>query len=202
METLKNNFELGEAIEHKLSMENFSRIARAAQSVVAERGQNFYAWVNAPEVTEDGKITHATGWGDSATNKEVSNKEALGIMNQKLNGAYGERFITSLGTVAALIANGYHVRFVQFRSEPGVPFNASGWTVMVVEGMPIFHISPEDLKLADVGDLVEILDDNSDPAVSWKNTNKVGEFEALLQGACQPGLDLVKIAQESSKLEK
>lgn len=198
MEKIPTNFE-GEVNERKLDMENFSRIAEAAQKVVAEKGQDFFAWKNAPEITEDGKITHSEGWGDQAVTREVSNKEALDIMNQKLNGAYGERFITSLGTVAALIANGYNVRFVQFRSEPGVPFNASGWTVMVVEGMPIFHISPEDLKLADVEDLVEILDDNADPSVSWKNTNKVGEFEALLQGACQPGLDLVQIAQEGSK---
>lgn len=181
-----------------LNMNSFARITTAAQTVVAQRGQNFYGWVNSPEVSAEGKLTHTSGWGDQATTREVTGAEALAIMKGKLNGAYGERFICSLGTVAALIVNGYSVRFVQFRAEPGVPFDASGWTVMVIETMPIFHVSPDDLRLADVADVVEILDDNTTPDVSWKNTNKVGEFAALLAGATKPGLDLVAIAQENS----
>ena len=47
--------------------------------------------------------------------------------------------------------------------------------------------------------IVEILDDNQAADVCWKQTNKVGEFAALLAGACQPGLDLVTIAQTASK---
>ena len=182
-----------------LNIEQFGRIAAAAQKVVAERGASYYSWVNAPEASADGKITHSSGWGDSAVTHEVSGAEALGIYKQKLDGAYGERFVTSLGMVAALIVNGYNVRFVQFRKEPGVPFDASGWTVIVVETMPLFHVSPDDLRLADVADVVEILDDNSAPDVAWKNTNKVGEFAALLAGSTQSGLNLVAIAQESNK---
>lgn len=181
-----------------LSIEQFGRIAVATQQIVLYRGPEFYAWINAPEASADGKLTHSSGWGDSAQTREVSGVEALGIMKKKLNGAYGERFVTSLGMVAALIANGYAVRFVQFRKEPGLPFDTAGWTVMVVESMPLFHVSPDDLHLADVADIVEILDDNKDPAVSWKGTNKVGEFVALLAGACQPGLDLVGIARQAS----
>jgi hypothetical protein len=181
-----------------LSLEDLARIAAAAQQVVAGRGQGFYGWVNSPEA-HDGKITHASGYGDQAVTREVSGAEALGIMKQKLDGAYGERFITSLGTVAALISNGYNVRFVQFQTEPGVPFDAKGWTVMIVETMPIFHVSPDDLRLTDVADMVEMLDNSKAPDVSWKNTNKVGEFAALLCGACEPGLDLVAIAQGASK---
>lgn len=181
-----------------LNMMQFVRIAAAAQKVVAGRGASYYGWVNAPEASADGKITHSSGWGDSAITREVAPAEALSIYKAKLDGAYGERFIVSLGTVAALIANGYNVRFVQFAKEPGVPFNASGWTVMVVETMPIFHVSPDDLRLADVADTVEILEDNSAPDVAWKGTNKVGEFAALLAGATQPGLNLVEIAQKAS----
>lgn len=107
----------------------------------------------------------------------------------------------SLGMMAALIANGYAVRFVQFAAEEGVPFDAEGWTVMVIETMPMFHISPDDLRVADVVDLVEVVPDNSAPDVAWKGTNKVGEFAALLAGATQPGLDLVAIARKGSGLE-
>lgn len=182
-----------------LSLADFGRIATAAQSVVASRGAGYYGWVNPPIVADDGTITHTTGWGDSATTRAVTTAEAVAIMKAKLDGAYGERFIASLGTVAALIAQGYSVRLVQFRKEPGVPFDAAGWTVMVIETMPIFHVSPDDLRTTDIADLVEVLDDNQDPTVSWKGTNKVGEFAALLAGAAQPGLDLVAIAQAASK---
>jgi len=182
-----------------LTIKDFSRIVEAAVKVLKERGAGFYAWVNAPEIQPDGTITHTTGWGDSAKTRQISPAEALKIMEGKLNGAYGERFLTSLGLVAALIRNGYSVRFVQFQEEEGVPFDASGWTVMVIEKMPIFHISPDDLRLEDVADIVEILTDNNAPDVCWKQTNKVGEFTALLRGALEPGLDLVKIAQENSK---
>ena len=183
----------------KLTKNEFARIVRAALARVAERGSDFYGWVNAPEASADGTITHTSGWGDDATTREISGAEALGIMGKKLDGAYGERFVMSLGLVAGLIANGYSVRFVQFQSEAGVPFDASGWTVMVIETMPVFHISPDDLRASEVADLVEVLQDNSAPEVSWKNTNKVGEFAALLAGSLEPGLDLVKIAQEGSK---
>ncbi len=181
-----------------LNILEFGLIAAAAQSVVVARGSQYYGWVNAPEASADGKLTHKSGWGDSATTREISGAEALEIYKYKLDGAYGERFVCSLGTIAALIANGYAVRFVQFAAEKGVPFNAAGWTVMVIETMPIFHVSPYDIRAADVQDLVEVLPDNSAPDVAWKNTNKVGEFAALLRGACEPGLNLVAIAKEAS----
>lgn len=183
----------------QLNLAQFTRIAQAAQAVVATRGPGYYGWVNAPEVGADGKLTHSSGWGSSATTREVTGAEALDIYKKKLDGAYGERFVTSLGLVAALIAQGYNVRFVQFRKEAGVPFDASGWTVIVVETMPLFHISPDDLRLTDVSDVVEILDDNNAEAVKWKGTNKVGEFAALLAGATQADLNLVEIAQTASR---
>jgi len=81
--------------------------------------------------------------------------EALAICKRKIDGAYGERFLCSLGLVTALVANKYEVRFVQFAKEAGVPFDASGWTCMVIGTMPIFHVSPDDLRASDVGDRVE-----------------------------------------------
>lgn len=182
----------------KLNISDFGRIVATAQAVVAQRGAEYYDWVNAPKALADGALTHTSGWGDAERTVKVTGAQALETMSKKLDGAYGERFIMSLGTIAALIANGYTVRFVQFRAEPGVPFDASGWTVIVVETMPIFHISPDDLWLANVADVVEMLDDNSTEDVCWKQTNKVGEFAALMAGVTQPSLDLVKIAKSSS----
>ena len=174
----------------------FKRLCAAALRVAAARGQDYYGWKNAPEADANGTLTHTNGEGIT---RLVSGPEALEVMKGKINGAYGERFITSLSTIAALIRNGYDVRFVQFNNEPGIPFDAAGWTVLIVETMPIFHISPDDLRLEDVADIVEMLIDNKDPSVSCKKTNKVGEFTALLRGAVEPGLDLVAIAQQASK---
>jgi len=105
----------------------------------------------------------------------------------------------SLGTVASLISNGYNVRLVQFEKEEGVPFDASGWLVIAVEGMPIFHVSPDDLDSSGLEDIVEVLSKNNEECgVKWQGTNKVGEFTALLRGSLEPGLDLVAIAKEHS----
>lgn len=186
-------------MKKNLTLADLDAITKAAQSVVAENGSSYYGWINPPEVADDGTITHTTGWGDSAETRTIDGPEAIEILKKKLDGTYGERFVMSLGTVASLIVNGYSVRFVQFVEDDSAPFDAKGWTVMVIETMPIFHINPADLRLEDVADIVEILDDDSAPDVSWKGTNKVGEFAALLAGSTQPGLDLVTIAQEASK---
>ena len=183
----------------KLDLEGVGRVAAAAQSVAAARGPAYYGWVEAPEAKADGTLTHKSGWGDSVTTREITGAEALAICKRKIDGAYGERFLCSLGLVTALVANKYEVRFVQFAKEAGVQFDAGGWTVMVIGTMPIFHVSPDDLRASDVGDLVEVLPDNTAPDVCWKQTNKVGEFAALLAGATKSGLDLVAIAQEASR---
>lgn len=182
-----------------ISILDLSRVAAAAQEIVAERGQTYYQWTNEPEVSANGFITHKEGYGDEAVVSVITASEALAIMGKKIDGAYGERFICSLGAVAALIMQGYSVRLVQFRREPGVPFDAAGWLVVVIETMPIFHVSPDDIRTADIADLVEILDDNQSQDVCWKGTNKVGEFAALLSGATRSGLDLVAIARAASK---
>jgi len=176
-----------------LTKEQFSRLAKVALQVAKERGQSFYGWVNPPQI-ESGKLTHDSGKGP----QKISPEESLAIYKRKLDGVYGERFITSLGTIAALIANGYSVRLVQFYKEVGLPFDAEGWLVVIIETMPIFHVSPGDLRLEQVADLVEVLDDNQAPDVCHKGTDKPGEFAALLQGSLSPELDLVKIAQENS----
>jgi len=182
-----------------LTLESYQKVAEAAIQAVNNNGVSFYSWVNAPVVEDNGIITHTTGWGDSAETRDVSGEEVLDIMTGKLNGAYGERLITSLGTVAALIMNGYFVRLVQFRREEGIPFEADGCTSIIIETMPVFHCEPHDLCLEGIEDLVEVLDSNKTEDVCWKETNKPSEFAALMAGVCQPGLDLVKIAQAASK---
>jgi len=195
MQSLKNSTE---ALPEGLAIEEFTRISHAALEASVQKGADYYGWKNSPEVSLDGTITHTSGWGEAAETRNMTPSEGLGVMNEKLNGAYGERFIMSLGTISALINNGYNVRFVQFQSEPGVPFDAAGWTVIVVESMPLFHISPEDLRCEGLGDLVEVLESNESPDVCWKQTNKIGEFQALLAGAAESGLDLVWLAQSGS----
>jgi hypothetical protein len=183
----------------KLTKETFKKIASAALTKVASNGADFYGWKNAPQVDEAGNWTQEQGWGGDAKQVSVTPTEAVGIFEAKINGAYGERFVMSLGTISALIANGYSVRMVQFQEEVGAPFDATGWTVIVIETMPIFHIAPWDLDASELSDVVEVLQNNEAPDVSWKGTNKVGEFNALLMGSIEPGLDLVKIAQDHSK---
>ena len=165
-----------------LNKKTFGKVAAAALKKVRQNGADFYGWKNAPVADESGNWSQEQGWGDSAKAVPVTAKEAQQIFTAKLDGAYGERFVMSLGTISALIANGYNVRMVQFQSEEGVPFDANGWTVMVIETMPVFHIAPWDLDTSDLSDVVEVLQDNQAPEVSWKETNKVGEFEALLRG--------------------
>lgn len=180
-----------------LTIETFKKIVAAATKKINENGQNFYGWKNSP--TFIGGEWHD---GESADATVITAGVASSQSEAKLNGAYGERFVMSLGMISALIANGYNIRFVQFNSEPGVPFNAEGWTVIVVETMPIFHIAPWDLAMEDVSEIVELLNDNSTEDVSWKGTNKVGEFKALLDGSLQKGLNLLQIAQTHSFIGK
>ena len=181
-----------------MTKKTFDRVVEAALKKVIDNGAGYYSWKNSPTTDNSGIWSQKQGWGNSAKKIKISAVEAAGIFEEKLNGAYGERFVMSLGTVAALIQNGYSVRLVQFQKETGVPFDANGWTVLVVETMPVFHISPDDLDASAIADVVEVLPDNEAPDVSWKGTNKVGEFAALLRGSLEPGLDLVKIAQENS----
>jgi len=173
-----------------LTKETFELVTQAALKRVAELGAGYFGWKNSPEF-EDGS------WKSGSD--EISAEDAAGVFKQKIDSGYSERFVMSLGTVASLISNGYNVRLVQFEKEEGVPFDASGWLVIAVEGMPIFHVSPDDLDSSGLEDIVEVLSKNNEECgVKWQGTNKVGEFTALLRGSLEPGLDLVAIAKEHS----
>lgn len=172
--------------------------------------QEKVAWVNAPEVV-DGKLVHTSGWGNSAQTREISPKEALDIDKRKLDGAYTERCQLFLSLLVPIVKNGYNVALIQHQAHDGAPFNSDGWLVIVVEGMPIYHISPDDLDTSHLEDLVTLIpkgEENND-LICWKMTNKVGEAAALFMAATQPKfvqvefdkaieVDLIKIAQKFS----
>jgi hypothetical protein len=178
-----------------LTLATLQVIFVAAISRLTANGARFYRWINRPNFQGDGQWHDGEWEGAPQITPEAASKN----LEEKTNGAYGERFLASLGLIAALIANGYKCRFVQFRKEVGIPFDATGWTCIVVETMPVFHIAPWDLDTTGLAEVVELLDDNKAVDVSWKDTDKVGEYTALLQGTLTSGLDLVAIAQAASE---
>ena len=151
---------------------------------VARKGAGFYAWINAPQVAEDGSITHTSGWGDSTETKKISVKQAFEIYEGKLNGAYGERFASTMALLAGLIRQGKKIALLQLQKEVGAPFNAEGWVVLSVEGYPMFHLAPWDLPMDKINEagLLNIIFENSPEAVEhgYKGTNKVQELSLLL----------------------
>ena len=156
-------------------------------------------WIEAPVVV-GGKLVHTSGWGDTAKTAEVSLEEALAIYKKKVDGAYTERFLLFVGQLEAIIKNGYKVALIQFQGSDGAPFDSEGWLVAVVEGLPIYHIAPWNLDLKDVESLVSLVpqDESENDLVSYKDTNKRGEFKALQVAVSKKGEDLVKIAKEFS----
>ncbi len=182
-----------------LTKDDLKKIIAAAIKMAEKNGASYYNWQE-PAIFHPGteNWTQKRGWGKNVKNVIVGHQEVEQIFNAKLDGAYGERLMMTLGLLVPLIDNGYNLRLVQFQEEVGVPFDANGWLALIVETMPVFHWSPGNLDASDLGSIVELLEDNEAPDVSWKNTNKVGEFHALMRGSLEPGLDLLKIAQEYS----
>lgn len=174
--------------------------------------QEKVAWVDAPKLM-NGKLVHTSGWGDSAHTREISPEEALAIDKKKLDGAYTERFQLFLSLLVPIVKNGYNVALIQHQAHDGAPFNSDGWLVIVVEGMPIYHISPEDLDTSLIKELVTLIPQGevNNDLICWKKTDKVGEAAAIFMAASQPKsvqvdfdkaieIDLIKIAQKFSDL--
>lgn len=174
--------------------------------------QEKVAWVNPPEMV-GGKIMHTSGWGDSAHTREISPEEALTIDKKKLDGAYTERFQLFLSLLVPIVKNGYNVALIQHQAHDGAPFDSKGWLVIVLEGLPIYHISPDDLDVSLIEELVTLIpkgEENND-LICWKKTDKVGEAAAIFMAASQPKsvqvdfdkvieVDLIKIAQKFSNV--
>ena len=163
---------------------DLATLVKIAKAACAARGPEFYAWRNAPVASTDGRITHTSGWGDSAQTREVTAAEALDICKAKLDGAYGERFMLTVAYVVSAVRSGVRVALLQLQKEPGIPFDATGWVVVSVNGYPMFHVAPEDLPLGEVekaGMINLVLEGSEDAnAHGWKGTNKVEELSLLL----------------------
>jgi hypothetical protein len=164
-----------------LTTDDVKTLSRIATDAIAGRGADFYGWRNAPTY-EDGKFFHVAGWG--AKPSEISPERALQINQEKLDGAYGERFALTVALLGPLVERGVQVALLQVQKEEGLPFNAQGWVVVSINGFPLFHISPTDLPLAKVKDagLVTVVTEGSPEAKvhGWKGTNKVQELSMLL----------------------
>lgn len=184
---LEHSSELETSAEKTLTPEQARQVY---QAVMEEFDPAKTAWTNPPELV-NGEFFH--------DGQKVSAEAALEIMQKKLNGAYTERLLGFLNGLERIVANGYKVELVQFQKEVGVPFDANGWTVVVLETMPIYHLAPWDLDASKIADLVNIYQNNQDERVSWKQTNKRGESLALNAALTMPGQDLVKIAREGSE---
>ena len=173
--------------------------------------QEKVAWVNAPEFKE-GKLFHTSGHGDSAQTREISPEEALAIDKKKLDGAYTERCQLLLSILIPIVENGYSVALIQHQAHDGAPFNSEGRLIVVVEGLPIYHISPEDLDVSLLEELVTLIpqEEVDNDLICWKKTDKVGEAAAIFTAASQPKyiqvfsktieIDLIEIAQKFSNV--
>ena len=173
---------------HYLNPADIQILAGIADEAAKARGADFYAWKNAPE-HKNGEFSHTTGWGPAATTQSLSAEQALDLYKQKLDGAYGERFLMTIAAIAGFVEKGHKVALLQLQEE-GTPFDARGWVVVSVNGYPMFHISPDDLpmeKVAEAG-LVRVIAKNSEAAQehAWKGTDKLQEFGLLLKWATAP----------------
>ena len=169
-----------------LSSQSVNEFLEIALAAAAKKGAEFYGWKNAPTY-KNGGFSHSSGWGESTKTSEVSPQRALDIYQEKLDGAYGERFLLMAAAIPGLVSNGHKVAFLQLQKEEGVPFDATGWIVISVNGYPLFHIAPTDLPMAEMNEkgLVNLIVEGSAEAKEheWKGTNKVQEFEKLLSWA-------------------
>ena len=164
-----------------LSAADLSIVFAAAVKRLNENGPDYYGWKNSPEF--DGvNFTHKSGWGEDEKNTIVGPTEALRIYEEKLNGAYGERFLCSLGMIAGLVTRGKRVAILQ-KAEKGLPFNAEGWVILCIEGYPMFHVAPWDLTMSDIESITNLVLEGTEEWqwTEWKGTDKVSEYTMLLE---------------------
>ena len=173
--------------------------------------QEKVAWVNAPKFVK-GRLFHTSGWGNSAQTREISSEEAIAIDKRKVDGAYTERCQLLLSILIPIVENGYSVALIQHQAHDGAPFNSEGRLIVVVEGLPIYHISPEDLDVSLLEELVTLIpqEEVDNDLICWKKTDKVGEAAAIFMAASEPKsvqvfgeiirVDLIEIAQKFSNV--
>jgi hypothetical protein len=166
-----------------LNLEQVETLSQIVRNAIKKKGNDFYAWRNSPKIKE-GKFVHSTGWGDDEKIIGIEPDEAIKVFEEKLNGAYGERFVLSIAVAIAAVKKGKEVSLLQIPEEKGTAFDPEGWLVLGIEGHPIFHIAPWDLPLQEVynSGLISVIQPGSDEAKKWewKNTTKVDELCFIL----------------------
>ena len=123
-----------------LNSANLPILFNAAIERLTANGAEFYGWKDAPVCDENGIFSVTSGQEGEKTTKIIDGQQALAIYESKLNGAYGERFLNTLGMIAALVAKGKRVAILQ-KTEVGLPFDASGWVIICIEGYPLYHVA-------------------------------------------------------------
>lgn len=165
-----------------LDVNQMRTLAAIVQQELGSKGAAFFAWVDPPVIDGD-RITHRSGAEASA--RDVSPGEALAIYRRKLDGVYGERLVLAICAATAAVKAGKDVALLQIQDEPHIPFDASGWLVLAIEGHPMFHISPSDLpvKRANEAGLVTVVGRGTEEAdrYAWKGTTKADELQLLLE---------------------
>ncbi len=146
-----------------LSIDDLRTLAEVVKNEITRKGAGFYGWRNAPAA-------------------ELGRSEADKVWEEKLNGAYGERFALSVAVAVAAAQKGHKVALLQIQKEERLPFNAEGWLVLSLDGFPLFHLAPWDLLMTQVEGLVTLITEGSPEAEThkWKGTDKVGELSMLL----------------------
>lgn len=157
---------------HYLTADDLRRVLKAAQRIIQQRTEAFFAWRNLPSIDET-KENPQLAWE---------------TVQHKLNGVYGERMALSLALLPALLHAGHRLALLQ-KAVESTPFDSSGWLVLSVDGFPLFHMEAHDWT--EVADLVTVVPEDSPEADvhRWKNTTKVDELVMLLTWV-QAGLEV------------
>lgn len=144
---------------------NYDILLKAVKNVISKTDVNKLSWKDDPSF-------------------ENGTQAVYTIMKEKLNGAYTERFVMTVLALKSLIMGHNMVHLCQIKNE-NTPFDANGWVVVCVDDYPMFHISPSDLNMNDIKEIVNVIDDKEDHPFKWKGTNKIQEFLYMLDAVTE-----------------
>jgi hypothetical protein len=115
------------------------------------------------------------------TKKE--NLEAKTVTDeQHIQRMYTERtgLVLAIARLAAVGSRRHRVYLVQKEHE--IDMEASQWPILCIDDLPLFHISPEDLPIAQIQHLLQQVKHGSpeERQCEWKNTDKLQEMQYLM----------------------
>lgn len=97
---------------------------------------------------------------------------------EKIDYEYTKRLLNFLMVAINLTKNNNSVEFIQKSKEKDLPFDASGWIIIAVNKLPLFHISPDDISKNDISDIVKVVDESNND-YAYTGTTKTEEFNLL-----------------------